>query len=80
MVLNKIRDVVVKKFKVQPQNVNVGTRLREDLNVDSLDAVELIMELEDTFNVKISDDEAQKLKTIGDIVNFIQPKVQPKVK
>jgi acyl carrier protein len=48
--------------------------------VDSLDAVELIMELEDTFNVKISDDEAQKLKTIGDIVNFIQPKVQPKVK
>ncbi len=76
MVLNKIRDVVVKKFKVQPQNVNVGTRLREDLNVDSLDAVELIMELEDTFNVKISDDEAQKLKTIGDIVNFIQPKVK----
>jgi acyl carrier protein len=76
MVLNKIRDVVVKKFKVQPQNVNAGTRLREDLNVDSLDAVELIMELEDTFSVKISDDEAQKLKTIGDIVNFIQPKVK----
>jgi acyl carrier protein len=76
MVLNKIRDVVVKKFKVQPQNVNAGTRLREDLNVDSLDAVELIMELEDTFKVKISDDEAQKLKTIGDIVNFIQPKVK----
>jgi len=44
--------------------------------VDSLDAVELIMELEDTFSVKISDDEAQKLKTIGDIVNFIQPKVK----
>jgi acyl carrier protein len=76
MVLNKIREVVVKKFKVQPQNVNVGTRLREDLNVDSLDAVELIMELEDTFNVKISDDEAQKLKTIGDIVSFIEPKVK----
>jgi acyl carrier protein len=76
MVLNKIRDVVVKKFKVQPEKVNVATRLREDLNVDSLDAVELIMELEDTFNVKISDDEAQKLKTIGDIVNFIQPKVK----
>jgi acyl carrier protein len=76
MVLDKIRDVVVKKFKVQPQNVNVTTRLREDLNVDSLDAVELIMELEDTFNVKISDDEAQNLKTIGDIVNFIQPKVK----
>jgi acyl carrier protein len=76
MVLDKIRDVVVKKFKVQPENVSDKTRLREDLNVDSLDAVELIMELEDTFNVKISDDEAQKLKTIGDIVSFIEPKVK----
>lgn len=76
MVLDKIRDVVVKKFKVQSENVSGATRLREDLNVDSLDAVELIMELEDTFNIKISDDEAQKLKTIGDIVSFIEPKVK----
>jgi acyl carrier protein len=76
MVLEKIKEVVAKKFKVQLEKVSVTTRLREDLNVDSLDAVELIMELEDTFKVKISDDEAQKLKTIGDIVAFIQPKVK----
>lgn len=76
MVLEKIREVVAKKFKVKPEKVNATTRLREDLNVDSLDAVELIMELEDTFKVKIGDDEAQKLKTIGDIVNFIKPKVK----
>jgi acyl carrier protein len=76
MVLEKIREVVSKKFKVSPEKVNASTRLREDLNVDSLDAVELIMELEDTFKVKIADDEAQKLKTIGDIVNFINPKVK----
>ncbi|MBM3909945.1 MAG: acyl carrier protein [Firmicutes bacterium] len=76
MVLEKIREVVSKKFKVSPEKVNASTRLREDLNVDSLDAVELIMELEDTFKVKIADDEAQKLKTIGDIVNFIKPKVK----
>ena len=76
MVLEKIKEVVAKKFKVQLEKVSVTTRLREDLNVDSLDAVELIMELEDTFKVKISDDEAQKLKTIGDIVTFIQPKVK----
>jgi len=75
MVLEKIRDVVAKKFKVQPEKVTLATRLREDLNVDSLDAVELIMELEDTFKVKIADDEAQQLKTIGDIVTFITPKV-----
>jgi acyl carrier protein len=76
MVLEKIKEVVAKKFKVQLEKVSVTTRLREDLNVDSLDAVELIMELEDTFTVKISDDEAQKLKTIGDIVTFIEPKVK----
>jgi acyl carrier protein len=76
MVLEKIKEVVAKKFKVQLEKVSVTTRLREDLNVDSLDAVELIMELEDTFKVKISDDEAQKLKTIGDIVTFIEPKVK----
>ena len=76
MVLEKIKEVVAKKFKVQLDKVSVTTRLREDLNVDSLDAVELIMELEDTFKVKISDDEAQKLKTIGDIVTFIEPKVK----
>jgi acyl carrier protein len=75
MVLEKIRDVVAKKFKIQPEKVTLATRLREDLNVDSLDAVELIMELEDTFKVKIADDEAQQLKTIGDIVTFITPKV-----
>jgi acyl carrier protein len=75
MVLEKIRDVVTKKFKVAPEKVNLQTRLREDLNVDSLDAVELIMELEDTFKVKIADDEAQTLKTIGDIVNFLTQKV-----
>jgi acyl carrier protein len=75
MVLERIQDVVAKKFKVQKEKVTLQTRLREDLNVDSLDAVELIMELEDSFKIKISDDEAQQLKTIGDIVNFLTPKV-----
>jgi acyl carrier protein len=71
MILDQIKEVVVKKFKVAPEKVNEGTRLREDLNIDSLDSVSLIMELEDMFNIKIQDDEALGLKTIGDIVTFI---------
>jgi acyl carrier protein len=71
MILEQIKDVVVKKFKVAPEKVNASTRLREDLNIDSLDSVSLIMELEDMFNIKIQDDEALGLKTIGDIVTFI---------
>jgi acyl carrier protein len=74
MVLEQIRDLVSKKFKVAADKVTLETRLREDLNVDSLDAVELVMELEDVFDIKIQDDEAQALKTVGDIVNFVSAK------
>lgn len=75
MVLEKIKDVVVKRFKVPTEKVTLATRLREDLNVDSLDAVQLIMDLEDIFNVRINDDEAQSFKTIGDIVKFVEAKL-----
>jgi acyl carrier protein len=75
MVLEKIKDVVVKRFKVPTEKVTLSTRLREDLNVDSLDAVQLIMDLEDLFNVRINDDEAQSFKTVGDIVKFVEAKL-----
>jgi acyl carrier protein len=75
MVLEKIKDVVVKRFKVPTEKVTLATRLREDLNVDSLDAVQLIMDLEDIFNVRINDDEAQSFKTVGDIVKFVEAKL-----
>jgi acyl carrier protein len=74
MVLEQIKDVVAKRFKVQAETVTTATRLREDLNVDSLDAVQLIMDLEDLFNVKISDDDATSFKTVGDIVKFLERK------
>jgi acyl carrier protein len=75
MVLEKIKDVVVKRFKVPAEKVSTATRLREDLNVDSLDAVQLIMDLEDLFSISINDDEAQSFKTVGDIVTFVEAKL-----
>jgi acyl carrier protein len=75
MVLEKIKDVVVKRFKVPTEKVSPATRLREDLNVDSLDAVQLIMDLEDLFSISINDDEAQSFKTVGDIVKFVEAKL-----
>lgn len=72
MVIDQIKAMLGKKFKVNEATIKPTTRLREDLNVDSLDAVELIMDLEDQFKIaKISDAEAQKLKTVGDIVAFL---------
>ena len=75
MVLEKIKDVVVKRFKVPAEKVSTATKLREDLNVDSLDAVQLIMDLEDLFSISINDDEAQSFKTVGDIVTFVEAKL-----
>ena len=52
--------------------MTMETKVKEDLNADSLDVVELMMDLEENFGVTISDEEAAKMSTIGDIVNYIE--------
>ncbi len=72
----KIIDVV--KQKTNKDEVLGSHRLIEDLGLDSLDNVELIMELETNFNVTISDDEAQKMKTIDDVCNYVEKQLEAK--
>lgn len=71
MVLEKVIEIVANELSVSKEDLNEKTHLQDDLNADSLDAVELIMSIEDEFDIEISDDEAQNLRTIGDIVNYI---------
>lgn len=71
MVLEKVIEIVANELSVSKEELNENTNLQDDLNADSLDAVELIMSIEDEFEIEISDDEAQNLRTIGDIVNYI---------
>jgi len=52
--------------------ITLTTNLQEDLNADSLDAVEIIMSIEDEFNIEIPDDIAEELKTVEDIINFLE--------
>ncbi|HEY8436876.1 MAG TPA: acyl carrier protein [Haloplasmataceae bacterium] len=75
MVLEKVIEIVANELSVPKDELNENTNLQDDLNADSLDAVELIMAIEDEFGIEISDDDAQSLRTIGDIVNYIN-KVQ----
>ena len=68
----EIKSAIVEALNVKEDEVTPEANLRDDLGIDSLDAVELVMELEDTFSVKIEDSEAQNFVTVKDIVDFIE--------
>ena len=72
MVFEKVKELIVEKLNVKADTVTMDARLVEDLEADSLDAVEVIMELEEEFNISIDDDAAQNIKTVGDIVRYIE--------
>lgn len=69
--LEKISELVADKLGVEASKVNAEAKFVEDLGADSLDTVELIMQLEDEFNIEIPDDEAEKLTTVGSVVTYI---------
>ena len=67
----RVKQIIVDKLGVEESEVTPATNLVDDLGADSLDTIELIMEFEKTFDVKISDDVAEGIKTVGDMINAI---------
>ena len=73
-VAEKVKKIVVDQLAVPEDQVTEDARFIEDLNADSLDIVELIMALEEEFSAEIPDEEAEKLKTVGDAIKYIESK------
>ena len=71
-----IWDLMV-RLGVEPSEVNMDSRFREDLKADSLDLVEMIMAIEEEFGGEISDEEAQKITTVNEAVTYIDTRMQP---
>jgi acyl carrier protein len=72
MILERLKEIVAEQLEIDAETITAETRLNEDLNADSLDVVEMLMSLEDEFGVDIPDEEIEKMKTIGDVVEFIE--------
>ncbi len=71
----RVRAILVDQLGVQEEAVTLEASFQEDLEADSLDLVQLIMELEDQFGIKISDEEAEQILTVGNAVDFIASQV-----
>ncbi len=69
---NKVVGIIVDQLGVENEGITMETSLMDDLEADSLDAVEIIMSLEDEFDMEIPDTEAENFKSIGDIVRYIE--------
>lgn len=75
MVFEKVRELICSQFSVDEEKITMDTAFAEDLNADSLDVVELIMAIEEEFDIEINDSEVENIKTVGDVVNYISNNV-----
>ena len=72
MVFEKIKEILAEQLDADADEMTMDTNIARDLGADSLDVVELLMSIEDEFGVEIPDEEIEKLRTVGDVVNYIQ--------
>ena len=76
MVSDKIKDIIVEQPDVEEDAVTMEASITDDLGADSLDVVDLVMSIEESFDVEIPDEEVENIKTVGDIVKYIENKVE----
>ncbi len=77
-VFERVRDHLASELQVDAGSIGDGTRFKDDLNADSLHLVELLVELEDSYGIRIPDDEAAKMATVGAVVDFVAAHVPEK--
>jgi len=70
-VMTKVRGHLATELEIDPSRIEAQTRFKEDLDADSLDLYELVMELEDGYGIRVSEEEAARIKTVGDAVDYV---------
>ncbi|MBR1533889.1 MAG: acyl carrier protein [Ruminococcus sp.] len=72
MVLEKVKVILAEQFDVDEDSLQNDTDLQDDLGADSLDVVDLLMSIEDEFDIEIPDEEIENIRTVGELVNYIE--------
>lgn len=72
MILEKVKAILAEQFDVEEDTITMETSVAEDLGADSLDVVDLLMSIEDEFEIEIPDTEIENMKTVGDLVKYIE--------
>ena len=72
MIFERIREIIIEQLQVAESEVTMDTNLMKDLSADSLDAVEIIMAIEDEYDIEVPDEDAEKFQTVTDIVKYVE--------
>lgn len=72
MILEKVKNILVEQLGIESDDISLDSNFTDDLNADSLDIVELVMAMEQEFGLAIPDEEAERINTVGDAVDFIK--------
>ena len=75
MIFEKVKKILSEQFDVEEENITFDTSFTDDLNADSLDLVDLIMDVEDVFEIEVEDDDAKGISTVGYLVKYIEDKI-----
>lgn len=72
MIFEKLKDIIAEQLSVEADEVTMDSNIQDDLGADSLDVVDLITTIEDEFGISIPDEAVEEIKTVGDIVNYVE--------
>ena len=76
MVFDKVKSIIVEQLVADEAEVTMDATIQDDLGADSLDVVDLVMSIEESFDIEIPDEEVEGIKTVGDIVKYIESKTE----
>ena len=72
MVLEKVKKILSEQFSVEEDSITANTNIAEDLGADSLDVVDILMSIEDEFEIEVPDEEIENIRTVGELLNYIK--------